>query len=57
MAQAQRVLLGVNIDHIATVRQARGTIYPEPLQAALIAEQADAYYCRAHSPGASLLCA
>jgi len=42
MAQAQRVLLGVNIDHIATVRQARGTIYPEPLQAALIAEQAGA---------------
>lgn len=36
------VLLGVNIDHIATVRQARGTIYPDPIQAALIAEQAGA---------------
>jgi pyridoxine 5-phosphate synthase len=35
-------LLGVNIDHIATVRQARGTRYPDPLHAALIAEQAGA---------------
>ena len=37
-----QVLLGVNIDHIATLRQARGTRYPEPVQAALIAEQAGA---------------
>lgn len=37
-----RVLLGVNIDHVATLRQARGTRYPEPLQAALLAEQAGA---------------
>ncbi|QIK39076.1 pyridoxine 5'-phosphate synthase [Caldichromatium japonicum] len=36
------ILLGVNIDHIATLRQARGTRYPEPIQAALIAEQAGA---------------
>lgn len=35
-------LLGVNIDHVATLRQARGTRYPEPLQAALVAEQAGA---------------
>lgn len=35
-------LLGVNIDHVATLRQARGTRYPEPLQAALLAEQAGA---------------
>ena len=35
-------LLGVNIDHVATVRQARGTRYPEPLQAALLAENAGA---------------
>ncbi len=35
-------LLGVNIDHIATIRQARGTRYPEVIQAALIAEQAGA---------------
>jgi len=34
--------LGVNIDHIATVRNARGTVYPDPLRAALIAEQAGA---------------
>ena len=38
----QRVLLGVNIDHVATLRQARGTRYPEPVQAALMAEQAGA---------------
>ena len=36
------ILLGVNIDHVATLRQARGTRYPEPLQAALVAEQAGA---------------
>ena len=35
----QQVLLGVNIDHVATLRQARGSRYPEPLQAALLAEQ------------------
>lgn len=37
-----QILLGVNIDHVATLRQSRGTLYPEPLQAALIAEQAGA---------------
>lgn len=36
------ILLGVNIDHVATLRQARGTRYPEPLHAALLAEQAGA---------------
>ncbi|MDL4912613.1 MAG: pyridoxine 5'-phosphate synthase [Enterobacterales bacterium endosymbiont of Blomia tropicalis] len=36
------LLLGVNIDHIATVRNARGTYYPDPVQAAFIAEQAGA---------------
>lgn len=35
-------LLGVNIDHVATIRQARGTRYPDPIQAAMIAEQAGA---------------
>ncbi len=34
--------LGVNIDHVATVRQARGTSYPDPIEAALIAESAGA---------------
>ena len=32
------MLLGVNIDHVATLRNARGTIYPSPLEAALLAE-------------------
>ena len=38
----QGVLLGVNIDHVATLRNARGTSYPDPLEAALMAEQAGA---------------
>ena len=38
----QHVLLGVNIDHVATLRQVRKTSYPEPLHAALLAEQAGA---------------
>lgn len=36
------IFLGVNIDHIATLRQARGTRYPDPIQAAIEAEQAGA---------------
>ncbi len=36
------LLLGVNIDHVATLRQARGHRYPEPVQAALAAEEAGA---------------
>ncbi len=36
------IRLGVNIDHVATLRQARGTRYPDPLQAAIEAEQAGA---------------
>lgn len=35
-------LLGVNIDHVATLRQARGTKYPDPVKAALICEEAGA---------------
>jgi pyridoxine 5-phosphate synthase len=34
--------LGVNIDHVATLRNARGTTYPDPVQAALLAEEAGA---------------
>ena len=34
--------LGVNIDHVATLRQARGTIYPSPLDAAKISEESGA---------------
>lgn len=36
------IALGVNIDHVATLRQARGTTYPSPVEAALIAESAGA---------------
>ncbi|MEW9900064.1 pyridoxine 5'-phosphate synthase [Chitinivorax sp. PXF-14] len=36
------IQLGVNIDHVATLRQARGTRYPSPIQAAVIAESAGA---------------
>ena len=34
-----KIRLGVNIDHVATVRNARGEIYPSPLRAALLAEK------------------
>jgi pyridoxine 5-phosphate synthase len=34
--------LGINIDHVATLRNARGTTYPDPLRAALLAEEAGA---------------
>ncbi|RJF98405.1 pyridoxine 5'-phosphate synthase [Noviherbaspirillum saxi] len=34
--------LGVNIDHVATLRNARGTVYPDPVQAALLAEESGA---------------
>ncbi len=39
---SNRVLLGVNVDHIATLRQARGTSYPDPVYAAMLAEEAGA---------------
>lgn len=42
MVPHKRILLGVNIDHIATIRQARGISYPDPVQAAIEAEQAGA---------------
>ncbi|GGY45166.1 pyridoxine 5'-phosphate synthase [Bacterioplanes sanyensis] len=42
MKNPHRVLLGVNIDHVATLRQARGTRYPDPVMAAMLAEQAGA---------------
>lgn len=38
----QPILLGVNIDHVATLRQVRGTRYPDPVQAAILAEHAGA---------------
>ena len=42
MSEKSEILLGVNIDHVATLRQARGTRYPDPVHAALQAEQAGA---------------
>lgn len=39
---SKQILLGVNIDHVATIRQARGTRYPDPVQAAMDAEEAGA---------------
>ena len=38
----QQLELGINIDHVATLRNARGTTYPDPIQAALLAELAGA---------------
>ena len=35
----KKIRLGVNIDHVATVRNARGENYPSPLRAALLAEK------------------
>ncbi|MBP9950366.1 MAG: pyridoxine 5'-phosphate synthase [Cypionkella sp.] len=46
MAERQR--LGVNIDHVATVRNARGSAWPDPLRAALLAEAAGADGITAH---------
>jgi pyridoxine 5-phosphate synthase len=42
VSNSNKLHLGVNIDHVATLRQARGTSYPEPVKAALIAEQSGA---------------
>ncbi|MBC7143125.1 MAG: pyridoxine 5'-phosphate synthase, partial [Rhodobacteraceae bacterium] len=40
--------LGVNIDHVATVRNARGSAYPDPVRAAMLAEEAGADGITAH---------
>ncbi len=40
--------LGVNIDHVATLRQARGTVYPDPLDAAILCGRAGAHSITAH---------
>ncbi len=42
MTESNPIYLGVNIDHVATLRQARGTSYPRPAEAARIAESAGA---------------
>ena len=48
MAPTSKLRLGVNIDHVATVRNARGGAYPDPLRAAKLAEQAGADGITAH---------
>ena len=40
--------LGINIDHVATLRNARGTVYPDPLRAARLAEEAGANLITLH---------
>lgn len=40
--KVQAIRLGVNVDHVATVRQARGTPYPDPVEAALLAASSGA---------------
>ena len=44
----QDIRLGVNIDHVATVRNARGGTYPDPTRAALLAEESGADGITAH---------
>ncbi|KAJ56931.1 pyridoxine 5'-phosphate synthase [Actibacterium mucosum KCTC 23349] len=48
MATKPHVRLGVNIDHVATVRNARGSAYPDPIRAAIMAEEAGADGITAH---------
>ncbi len=48
MSQTGHLRLGVNIDHVATVRNARGGVYPDPLRAARIAEESGADGITAH---------
>ena len=45
-----KLRLGVNIDHVATVRNARGSAYPDPVRAAKLAEAAGADGITAHPP-------
>ncbi|WP_397390336.1 pyridoxine 5'-phosphate synthase [Polynucleobacter sp.] len=42
MSNSNTLELGINIDHVATLRNARGTVYPDPLRAARLAEEAGA---------------
>ena len=48
MKPLEKLRLGVNIDHVATVRNARGSEYPDPIRAAKIAEKAGADGITAH---------
>ena len=48
MTRDEKLRLGVNIDHVATVRNARGSAYPDPIRAAKLAETAGADGITAH---------
>ncbi len=48
MSSTDKLRLGVNIDHVATVRNARGSAYPDPVRAAKLAEAAGADGITAH---------
>ena len=48
MEPIKKLRLGVNIDHVATVRNARGSSYPDPVRAAIIAQEAGADGITAH---------
>ena len=48
MSAPAHLRLGINIDHVATIRNARGTDYPDPFRAAVIAQQAGADGITAH---------
>ena len=48
MSETEELRLGVNIDHVATVRNARGGVHPDPVRAAVLAEQAGADGITAH---------
>jgi len=48
MGRGGKLRLGVNIDHVATVRNARGTVWPDPLRAAILAEASGADGITAH---------
>ena len=48
MESIKKLRLGVNIDHVATVRNARGSAYPDPVRASIIAQEAGADGITAH---------
>jgi len=48
MNLTKKLRLGVNIDHVATVRNARGSAYPDPVRAAMISQEAGADGITAH---------
>ena len=48
MLPESHVRLGVNIDHVATIRNARGSMYPDPVEAAILAQNEGADGITAH---------